>query len=178
MHRRCAVNLAVALSLVALLGAACSRSGDSKPATAGKTTRSIAAIWADVLTQRDQIHLIFVENLEDVTHEDCAALGASARSIDELLSELVNQMSAKSGQGDGRLRAIGDVVSRTTGVLSKIRETALAESPGAWPNLRYPLDQGLRELETYFTADDLAQESVMNRPGFETKPIPPPLSPI
>jgi hypothetical protein len=180
MQRRFAVKLTVALSLAALLGIGCSRSGDSKApsdaAIAG--TRTIAAIWADVLTQRDVIHLIFVKDLEDVTHEDCSAVGAAARRLDELYSELASHVSAKGGQAEGPMRALGDVTMRASGVVAKVRETALAEAPGAWANLRYPLDQSLRELESYFTADELAQESVMNRPGFEAKPPEAPVSPI
>jgi hypothetical protein len=180
MQRCFAVNLTVALSLAALLAVGCSRSGDSKPAAdaAVAGTRSLAAIWADVLTQRDVIHQIFVEDLEAVTHQDCADLGAAARRLDDLYSELATHLSAKSGQADGRLRAIGEIVARASGVVAKIRESALAEAPGVWITLRYPLDQSLRELESYFTADELAQESVMSRPGFEAQPPPAALSPI
>ena len=42
------------------------------------------AIWAEVLAQRDKIQAIIAKELEDVTHEDCAALGAAARRVDEL----------------------------------------------------------------------------------------------
>jgi len=180
MHSRFAVNLAVAVSLAALLGAGCSRSGDSAAPKDAEIagTRPMAAIWADILTQRDAIHMIFVEDLEEVSHADCDAVGASARRIDALYSELVNHIGAKSGQGEGRLRAIGDVVTRASGVIAKVRESAVAEAPGLWVTLRYPLDQSLRELESYFTADDLGQESVMNRPGFEASPPPASLSPI
>lgn len=178
MQRRSAVYLAVSLSLAVALGAGCSRSRDSKPADAAAPgTRPLAAIWADVLTQRDVMHLLFIKPLEDVTHEDCAALGASARRLDQLMTELSNRVGGTSGQGEGRLRAIGEVLTRITAVISKARESALAESPGAWVKLRYPLDQSLRDFETYFTADDLG-ESVMSRPGFETTAPPEALSPI
>jgi hypothetical protein len=177
MRRRLAVNLTVALSLAALLGAGCSRSGDSTPADTG--TRPLAAIWADILTQRDQIHMVFMEDLEDVTHDDCARVGAAARRIDDLFSELVNHLGAKSGGADpGRVRSLGDTISRASTIIGKVRETALSEAPGAWPNLRFPLDQSLREIETYFSADELGRESVLGRPGFEAQPLPPPASPI
>ena len=180
MQSRFAATLAVAVSLAALLGAGCSRSGDPVPSKGAEIarTRPMAAIWADVLTQRDAIHMILVKDLEEVSHADCDAVGASARRIDDLYSELVNNIGAKSGEDEGRLRSIGDAVTRASGVIAKVRESAIAEAPGLWVILRYPLDQSLRELESYFTADDLGQESVMNRPGFEASPPPASLSPI
>jgi hypothetical protein len=176
MQSRFAVFAAVAVSLAALLGAGCSRSSDSTPAAA--KARTVGDIWADVLGQRDAIHLVFMKELEDVTHEDCAAVGASARRLDDLYSELVNVLGAMSPRDEGKLRTLGDVLVRATGVTAKVRETALSEAPGAWVNLRYPLDQSLREVESYLSPDDLRGESVVSRPGFETKPPPAPLSPI
>lgn len=176
MQSRFAVSAAVAVSLAVLLGGGCSRSSDSKPPA--PQARSLADIWVDALTQRDAIHLVFMKELEEITHEDCAAVGASARRLDELFSELVNVLGATSGQDEGKLRTIGDVLTRASAVTAKVRETALAEAPGAWVNLRFPLDQALREVESYLNPDDLRGESVVNRPGFETKPPPAPLSPI
>ena len=62
--------------------------------------------------------------------------------------------------------------------LAKIRESALAEAPGQWINLRYPLDQSLRAVESYFTPEELGGQSVVARPDFEVKPQPAALSPI
>jgi hypothetical protein len=177
MPRRFPVYFAVSLSLVAALGGGCSRSRDSKP-PAGAGGRSLAAIWTDMLAQRDAMHLLFVKDLELVTHEDCAAVGASARRMDELTTELVNRLGGTSAQTEGRLRAIGETVSRLSAVISKVRETALAETPGAWFVLRYPVDQSLKEMERYFSADDLGNQSVTARPDFENEPPPVPLSPI
>jgi hypothetical protein len=181
MPRRSAVYLALALSLslAAVLGSGCSRSRESKPAEATPAkARSLAAIWADVLTQRDVMHQIFMKKLEDVTHEDCSELGVAARRLDTLTTELTNQLGGMSGQDAGRLRQIGDVITRISAVINKIRDSALAESPGAWPQLRFPLDQSLRLFESYFSVADLGSESVTNRPGFETEPPPAALSPI
>ena len=179
MPRRFSQCFAVPLSLVAVLAVGCSRAGDSKPGDkAVPGTRPIAAIWADVLGQRDTIHSIFTKDLESVTHEDCAALGASARRVDELTTELVSHVGGTSGQSDTRLRALGDAIARMAAVFAKVRETALSEAPGAFVNLRYPVDQSLRQVESYFSADDLGNESVLNRPGFETQPPPPAASPI
>jgi hypothetical protein len=179
MPRRSAVTLALSLSLAAVLGSGCSRSRESKPAEATATkARSLAAIWADVITQRDVMHQIFVKKIEDVTHEDCAQLGAAARRLDALTTELTNHLGGMSGQDAGRLRQVGDVITRISAVINKIRDSALAESPGVWPQLRFPLDQSLRMFETYFSPADLGNESVTNRPGFETEPPPAALSPI
>jgi hypothetical protein len=177
MHRRLAVKLVVALSLVALSGGGCSRSGDKHADTPPPGTRPLAAIWADVLGERDTLHQIFIKELESVTHQDCADAGAAARRIDELFSEMANELGSRSGD-DGHMRAVGDAMSRASGVLAKVRETALAESPGAWVNLRFPLDQSLRDLESFFSGDDLGQESVVRRPGFEMTPPPTAASPI
>jgi len=179
MPRRSAVYLALSLMLALVVGAGCSRSRDSKPADkAVPGTRPLAAIWADVLAQRDVIHIVFMKDLEEVTHEDCATAGGAARKLDDLVTELTNHVGGMSEEGEGRLRAIGDALTRVSAVISKVRETAVAESPGAWVQLRFPLDQSLREFESYFTAADLGNESVMSRPGFETKPPPAAISPI
>jgi hypothetical protein len=178
MPRRCLVYFAVSLSLAVVLGAGCSRSRDSKPADSPVPgMRPFAAIWADVLTQRDVLHILFIKPLEDVTHEDCAAAGAAARKLDQLTTELANHVGGMSGQGEGRVRAIGEVITRMSSVITKVRESAIAESPGVWVKLRFPLDQSLHEFETYFSAADLG-ESVLNRPGFETTAPPEALSPV
>ncbi|MFI5315999.1 MAG: hypothetical protein ACHQ6T_09865 [Myxococcota bacterium] len=176
MPRRITLCFAVSLMLVAALGGGCSRSRESKPPT--PSARSLAAIWSDILAQRDAMHAIFTKDLELVTHEDCASVSAAARRIDELTSEFVNRVGATSAPGEGRLRALGDALGRVSAVLAKVRETALAEAPGAWVGLRFPLDQSLKGLESYFTADDLGNQSVTARPDFETSPPPPPFSPI
>ena len=176
MQSRFAVSAAVAVSLAVLLGGGCSRSSDSKPPAA--QARSVGDIWAEALAQRDAMHIVFMKDLEDVTHEDCAAVGASARRLDDLYSELVSVRGASKSKDEGKLRTLGDVLVRATGVTAKLRETALSEAPGAWVNLRFPLDQSLREVESYLSPDDLRGESVVSRPGFETKPPPAPLSPI
>ncbi len=64
------------------------------------------------------------------------------------------------------------------GVTTKIRESALAEAPGQWVQLRFPLDQSLRAVESYFTPEELGGQSVAARPNFESKPPPAALSPI
>jgi hypothetical protein len=180
MLRRTAVNLAIVLSLAALLAAGCSRSGDSKP-PADKAiggTRPVAEIWADVLAERDKIHEAFVKELEAVTHEDCAAVGASAQRLDALYTELVNHLGARSGDDLGRMRQLGDAIRGASAVVQKVRESALAEAPGSWPPLRFPFDRSLRDVERYFTAEELASGSVVNRPGFEAAPPPAARSPI
>jgi hypothetical protein len=175
MPRRSAVPLVISLALTIVLGVSCSRS-EHKPAA--DSARTLAQIWAEVLGERDTIHLIFIKEIEEVNHQDCADLGAAARRIDDLTGEMVNSIGATSGQGEDRLRSIGNAVSRMASVTTKIRETALAESPGAFPELRFPLDYALHDIEYFFSADDLGHESVMARPGYETAPLPPPLSPI
>jgi hypothetical protein len=174
MHTRLAVKLSVAASLAALLLLGCSRSSDSKPAAALPGQRTIAAIWADLLTQRDQIHLVFIKDMELVTHQDCRDMGAAAARMNELYSELLNVLGAQTTLEDrGRVRALGDAVGRASSVSTRIRESALMEAPGMWPAMRYPLDQSLRDVESYFTAADLNSESIVNRPGFEPTPLPP-----
>jgi hypothetical protein len=177
MSSRSAVFAAVAVSLAALVGAGCSRSSDS-PKPEAAAVRAVGDIWVDVLVQRDVIHLVFMKELEVVSHEDCAEVGAAARRMDDLFTELTNALGGMTSADAGRARSLGEVLTRTTGVIAKVRETALAEAPGAWPALRFPLDASLREVESYLNPDDLRGESVMRRPGFETKPLPEPLSPI
>lgn len=175
MNRRRAVRLVVSLALAAAFAGACSRSEqESRPGAA----RSLSAIWTDVLAQRDAIQTLMNKPLEDVTHEDCSALGDAARKLDGYMNELRGAVAAKSEKDEGRLRAIGDVILRMQSTTSQIRESALAEAPGAWAQLRYPFDQTVRSVETYFSADELGGQSVLTRPNFETKPIPPPPSPI
>jgi hypothetical protein len=177
MKRRLAVRLALSLGLVAALAAAgCSRSGEEpkKPSA----VRPLSAIWPEVLAQRDTMQDILGKELEDVTHDDCSALGAAARRVDELTGEILSYVPTTPDQSEGRLRAVGDVIIQMQGVTSKIRESALAEAPGQWIQLRYPLDQVLRAVESYFTPEELGGQSVATRPDFETKPQPAALSPI
>jgi hypothetical protein len=165
----------VALSILVVASLSCSRSEHA----AAPAVRPLSAIWGEVLTQRDTIHEAFVKDLVEVNHKDCSDVGTAARRIDELASELMNVMAAGAGGKDeGSMRALGNAVTRLTDVVGKIRESALAEAPGAWLELRFPLDFALREIEHYFTGDVLGQQSVTSRPGFETQPLPPPPSPI
>ena len=173
MPRRLVLSLAAALVLVAGLGG-CSRSNQSKPA-AGDA--SLPKIWGEILDQRDAIHRVFMIELEDVTHQDCADLSAAARQMNALTGELTGAIGRMPNADTGKLRAVSDAISRLSSVTTRIREQALAEAPGAFPEQRYPLDYALRDIERYFTADDLGQ-SVVSRPGFETEPLPAPLSPI
>ncbi|HXX48460.1 MAG TPA: hypothetical protein VEN47_09545 [Myxococcota bacterium] len=176
MARRVARSLAVSLALAALLaaGSACHKAKEADAAA----PRATASVWADVLTARDAMHAIMAKPLEDVTHADCAELGVEARKVDALMSELTATVAADKDQSEGHLRAIGDVLGLTNQVLVKIRESALAETPGTWEKLRFPFDQSLHSVETYFTADQLGGQSVVRRPGYETTPLPPPLSPV
>ena len=140
--------------------------------------RPLSAIWPEVLAQRDTMQALLDKPLEEVTHEDCSALGAAARKVDELTGEVLSYAPTVPNQDEGRLRAIGDVIIHMQGVTAKIRESALAESPGQWIQLRFPLDQSLRAVESYFTPEELGGQSVATRENFETKPQPAPLSPI
>lgn len=170
MRTRPAAKLAVALCLV-LLASACSRSSDSKLKVA--SDRTVGMVWGEMLDQRDKIHEIFIKEPEAVTHQDCTDLGIAARRMDELYSELAGIIGGQSGSSDeGRLRALGDAIGRMSSVIARIRESALAEAPGIWPGLRYPLDQTMRSVESYFSAEELNSQSVVNRPGFEATPPP------
>jgi hypothetical protein len=174
MPRRLVLSLAAALVLVTGLGG-CSRSNQSKPAAADA---SLSKIWAEILDQRDAIHRVFMIELEDVTHQDCADLGAAARQMNSLMGDFTGAIGRMPNADSGKLRAVSDAISRLSSVTNRIREQALAEAPGAFPEQRYPLDFCLRDIERYFTADDLGGQSVASRPGFETEPLPAPLSPI
>jgi hypothetical protein len=176
MARRLARSLAVPLALAALVaaGGACHKAQQSDAAAA----RPTAAVWADVLAQRDALHQIMTKPLEDVTHADCAQVGADARQLEALMRELTASVAADKSQSEGHLRALGDVLGLTDQTITKIRETALSEMPGAWDKLRFPLDQALRAVESYFTADQLGGESVVRRPGFEASPPPTAASPV
>jgi hypothetical protein len=176
MARRLARSLAVSISIAALVvaGGACRKGKE----TAAAAPRPIAAVWSDILAQRDAMHALMTKELEDVTHEDCAQLGADSRKIESLMSELTASVAADKNQTEGHLRALGDVLGQTGQAVAKIRETALAEMPGAWVKLRFPFDQSLRDVETYFTADELGGQSVVQRPDFEATPPPAGVSPI
>ena len=176
MTRCLSARVALSLALVAALAAGCSRSGD--PATKPAPVRPLSAIWPDVLAQRDTIQTLLAKPLEEVTHDDCRALGAAARSVEELIGQILDYAPTAGEQNEGRLRAIGDMVIRMQGITGKIRESALAETPGEWVKLRYPLDQVLRAVESYFTPEEIGGQSVAARPDFETKPPPAALSPI
>jgi hypothetical protein len=175
MTRRFQVRSVLPLALAALLAVGCGRGHEAAKPAGG---RMLAEIWKDILAQRDTIHGLFMKPLEEVTHQDCADLGAAARQIDALTSELGNAVAVGSNFESGRIRSIGGAVTRISGVTQRIRETALAEAPGAWPELRFPLDQSLRGFETLFSPQELGGESVSLRPGFETQPLPAPLSPV
>ena len=175
MTRSPAARLALALALLAALTAGCSRKEEApKPGA----PRPMSAIWPEMLAQRDAIQKLLHEPIEEVSHDDCSALGAAARKVDELTNELLGALSERYAQDETQLRATGDVVIRLQGVTNQLRESALAEAPGRWPSLAFPLDQTLRLVESYFTPEDLGGESVAARPDFETKPLPAPLSPV
>jgi hypothetical protein len=121
---------------------------------------------------------LMAKPLEEVTHEDCAALGAAARRVDELTADILSTVPTMPDQTEGKLRALGDVIIHMQGATGKIRESALAEAPGQWIGLRFPLDEALRSVESYFTPEDLGGQSVAARPNYEAKPQPAALSPI
>jgi hypothetical protein len=147
MARRLARSLAVTVTLAALVaaGGACRKTGENTAAA----PRSIAAVWADILGQRDAMHELMTKALEDVTHEDCAQVGAGARQLESLMNELTASVASDKSQTEGHLRALGEILGLVGQTVTKIRETALAEMPGAWPKLRFPLDQSLRDVETF-----------------------------
>lgn len=176
MKCRPATRLALSLSLLAALAVGCSRAGEHAKKTAD--VRPMSAIWPEVLAQRDKMQDLMAKPLEEVTHEDCLALGAAARRVDELTGDILSTVPTMPDQSEGKLRSIGDVIIQMQGATGKIRESALAEAPGQWIGLRYPLDQTLRGVETYFTPEDLGGQSVAARPNYETKPQPAALSPI
>jgi hypothetical protein len=176
MKSRFMARLALPLGLIAALAVGCSRSSDDAHKAA--PVRPLSAIWPEILAQRDAMQTLMTKPLEEVTHEDCSALGAAARKVDELTGEILSYVTTTSNQDEGRLRSIGDVIIHMQGVMAKIRESALAEAPGQWIQLRFPLDQTLRGVETYFTPEELGGQSVATRENYETKPQPAPLSPI
>jgi len=172
---RSAARLSLSLVLIAALVSACSRREEpAKPSV----HRELSAIWSDMLAQRDAIQKLLHRPIEEVTHEDCSALGAAARQIDQLTNDILAAVTDKHAGNEGQLRALGDVIIRLQAVTNKLRESALAEAPGQWPALAFPLDQTLRAVETYFTPEDLGGQSVAARPDFEKNPLPAPLSPI
>ncbi|HXZ85732.1 MAG TPA: hypothetical protein VEI82_09600 [Myxococcota bacterium] len=176
MTRPLTRSLVLSIALAALLaaGGACSR----KAAESGAARRPTAAVWTDILAQRDAIHAIMAKDLEDVTHDDCAQLGADSRKLEDLMRELTASVAADKSQTEGHLRALSDALGLVGQTLNAVRESALAEAPGKWVKLRFPLDQSLRTVETYFSADELGGQSVVHRPDFETSPPPEALSPV
>ncbi|HTO70306.1 MAG TPA: hypothetical protein VMR31_10635 [Myxococcota bacterium] len=177
MTRRLARVVSVSIALAALVagGAACSRK--SAPEAAG-ANRPLSAIWPEVLAQRDIMHEIMLKPLEDVTHEDCAKVGAASRQLGALVKELTITVSLDKTLTEGRLRMLGDLLNRLDLAITKVRESALDEAPGLWVKLRFPLDQTLHDLESMFSAADLGGQSVVTRPGYETQPAPEGVSPI
>jgi hypothetical protein len=176
MTRRFPVVPVLALALSTVLATGCSRHEAASSAGSG---RKLAEVWKEILAQRDLIHGVFMKPLEEVTHQDCADLGAAARQIDALTNEIGNAVTANGAKLDSaRMRSIGVGVNRISQVTQRIREVALIEAPGAWPELRFPLDQSLRGFEGSFSPEELGGESVTLRPGFETQPLPAPLSPV
>ena len=175
MKRPVAARLALSLGLIAALAAGCSRSDDA-PKTA--PVRPLSAVWPEVLAQRDTMQTLMNKPLEEVTHEDCSALGAAARKVDDLTGEILSYVPTIPSLDEGRMRALGDVIIRMQSVTAKVRESALAEAPGQWVQLRFPLDQTLRVFESYFTPEEMGGQSVATRENFETKPQPVALSPI
>ena len=176
MNCRPAAHLALSLSLLAALAVGCSRSEQAKKPAA--EVRPMSAIWPEVLAERDKMQDLMNKPLEEITHDDCTALGAAARRVDELTGDILSTVPTMADQSEGKLRSLGDVIIQMQGAIGKIRESALAEAPGQWINLRYPLDQTLHALESYFTPEELGGQSVAARPNFETKPQPAALSPI
>jgi len=175
MKRPVVVRLALSLGLIAALAAGCSRSDDAPKAA---PARPLSAVWPELLAQRDAIQALMNKPLEEVTHEDCSALGASARKVNDLTGEILLTVPTMVSQDEMKLRSIGDVIIQLQGVTAKIRESALAEAPGQWVQFRFPLDQSLRNFESFFTPEEVGGQSVATRENFETKPQPASLSPI
>ena len=152
-----------------------SRSGDEKKAA---PARPLSAIWPEVLAQRDAMQALFAKPLEEVTHDDCSALGAAARKVDELTNEVLSYVPTIPNMEEARLRALGNMIIQLQGVMAKVRESALAEAPGQWVQLRFPLDQSLRGVESYFTPGEIGGQSVAARENYVSQPPPAALSPI
>jgi hypothetical protein len=176
MARSQSLCIAVSLALCVLTASAC---GGSREKPGGEVkARPLPEIWKDVLAARDQFRVVSDKDLADVTHEDCALAGAAGRQLDQLSTELMQRIAETSSIDEGKKRTLASPLTQLQGVGNKLREAALDEAPGSFVVFKFPLDEALHAVESYFTAGELGAESVASRPNYESKPPPAPLSPV
>ena len=168
------VGSLMALALIFATG--CSDSEDAAGEGAVVQARSLPAIWADVLVQRDHVQAATSKGT-DMWHEDCAAVSAATAKLDELAVEMLQRVGVMPSVADRRL-GIQNLIGNYQGLLAKMRSDAIDEMVGTMPTLMISLDSFLRGIEGHFTPEEIGSESVASRPGFKTIQPPPPPSPI
>jgi hypothetical protein len=172
------VGTLVVLALA--LGTGCSESSDTPAGAAGGSTtvqaRSLAAVWADVLTQRDRIHEA-VSKGTDMWHEDCAQVSAATASLDSLAVELGKSVAVLP-EGEARRTGVELLLGYLQATTSTMRAAAIEEQVGSLPGMMIGLDALLQGIESHLTPEELGSQSVVTRPGFNPVRPPPPPSPI
>jgi hypothetical protein len=170
-------------SLVVLalaLGTGCSESDEAAAGAsvegAAVKARSLPEIWADILAQRDRLHAAISKGTE-MWHEDCAEVASAAVAFDPLVVEL-GQRATEQLTAEPRHRGIQELCGYLQATTSMLRSEAIEEKVGVLPGLLISVDALLQGLENHFTREEIGNESVVTRPGFNPVRPPPPPSPV
>ena len=167
-------------SLVVLaltFGTGCSDSDKAGGGASGEgatvQARSLPAIWADILTQRDRVHAA-VSKGTDMWHEDCAEVVSAAAALDALALELIQRVTVEPSVEDRR-KGILNLLGYFQSAVAALRSAAIDEIVGTLPDVMIGTDALLQGIENTFTRDEIGSESVVTHPGFN--PVHPPAMP-
>lgn len=167
----------VALALI-VVGTGCSRSDEAGGAAGGSVqARELPEIWADTLKQRDLMQVAVSKGMENMWHEECAAIAAVAVKLDELAIELGVRTRQMPSIQDRR-RGIENLVGLYQSLISQLHNHAIQENVGEMPGLMISLDATLRSIENHYSAEEIGSDSVATHPNFNPVKPPPPPSPV
>ena len=110
-------------------------------------------------------------------HEDCAEVASAAAALDPLAIELSQRVEERVSD-EVRRRGIQDLTGYLQTTILRLRSEAIDETIGALPGLMIAMDALLQGLETHFTREEIGNESVVTRPGFNPFHPPPAPSPV
>jgi hypothetical protein len=174
MNRIAAAALVIALCF----GTGCSDK-DEATGAADKTTiqaREVPVIWSEILAERDVIQAA-VAKKHEMWHEDCAAVAKAATRLETLTAEMLARVGQMTGLGVRR-NGIVPLLGSIEILLTKLRTSAVQETVGDMPALMIALDAYLSGLENHFMPEEIGDDRVVTRPGFNPNAPPPPPSPV
>jgi hypothetical protein len=168
------------MALALAFGSGCSESDEAAGGASAKgaaiQARSLPAIWADILAQRDRVQAA-VSKGTDMWHEDCAEVSSAATVLEALSLELIQGVADLPSVEDRR-KSIQTLIGFLQTTIVTLRSDAIDETVGELPGVMIGFDALLQNFENHFTRDEIGSESVTSHPGFNPfYPAPPP-SPI